>query len=491
MLGRLFVKKRNGPRLSPLARTLLKLADINMGSANCTLVQSTDGNAEPEDLGRVLFFKSDGQLLIRNRAIYITTPDDIKAENHSRFNGKGDIVSLWFLYDHVPRTLACRVDERVHFPPETTALLDPKIGIGYKLTPVSDITKLDKRGSLRFSHLHGKGVLPVYPQVLFDLFVHATDQTYPTEGAIVPRIDTLMCLPPEGTPEVALSKTFVAEDLVRDFKQAIRTNPPENRTVHVSKPILEEKLNRTVLHELGYADVLGLGSEELGRNLHIKKPLISRIKDRRDPHYLTLGDVLVLHYGSRAALDGHYRYEELIVEIVKGGLENLTVRPLWDMRPEQGLRVNLADFSVNGARFECSSAFLSYALGAHYERFGLQEQMDMLQSRVLRFNFYPKLRFNRETDVYRPELPKRVSVLGKIVRSEIEWEDEDEQLGGKMVWAGVKFMYDPVAYSRDEYDYACWEMIRPFKENRYFKSVHKSLNGLIAYLESHLKETMA
>lgn len=489
MLGSLFIKKRNGPRLSPLARTLLKLADINMGSANCTLVQAADGNAELEDLGRVLFFKSDGQLLIRNRAVYITTPDDIKAENRSRFTGKGDIVSLWFLYDHVPRTLACRVDERVHFPPETTALLDPKIGIGYKLTPVSDITKLDKRGSLRFSHLPGKGVLPVYPQVLFDQFVYVTDQTYPVEGAITPRINKLIAIPPGGNSEGALSKNFVAEDLVRDFKQAIRANPSENRTVHVSKPVFEEKLNRTVLHELGYADVLGLGSEELGRNLHIKKPLISRIKDRRDPHYLTVGDILVLHYGSRATLDGHYRYEELIVEIVKGGLENLTVRPLWDVRIEQGFRVNLADFSVNGARFECSPAFLSYALGAHYERLGLQEQMEMLQTRVLRFNFYPKLRFNRETDVYRPELPKRISVLGKIVRCEIEWEDEEEQRGGKIGWAGMKFMYDPVEYSMEEYEYARWEMIRPFKENRYFKSVHKSLNGLIAYLESQLKET--
>ena len=116
MLSKLFLKKKTGPRLSPLAQTLLKLADINMSSANCTLILNTEGHEEPEELGRALFFKSDGKLLIRNRAIYITTPDHIKAENHDHFRGAGDIISLWFLHEHVPRTIECRVDERVHFP---------------------------------------------------------------------------------------------------------------------------------------------------------------------------------------------------------------------------------------------------------------------------------------------------------------------------------------------------------------------------------------
>ncbi len=487
MLSRLFIKKQTGPRLSPLARTLLKLADMNMSSANCTLTQTAQGEIDPEDLGRVLFFKSDGRLLIQDRAIYVTIPDGIKADKTTHFNGNGDIVSLWFLYDHVPRILECHVDERIHFPPEILKQLDPKVGIGYKLTPTTDISKQDKRSSLRFSHLPGEGVLPVYSQVLFDLYICNTDQRYPEEGAILPSLDNLGLLLPD-TKKSATPSKFVAEDLVRDFKQAMCTNPSENRNVHISKPFFEEKHNRAILLELGYSGVLGLGNEELGRNLHIKKPLIARTKDRRDPHYLTLGDILVLHYGTRNTLDGHYQYAELIAEIAKGGLENLTVRPLMNLREEQGLWVPLADFSVNGARFGCSHEFLSYILGKNYTRHTIEEQIDLLQTRVLRLNFYPKLRFNRETDIYRPEMPQRISILGKIVRCEIEWEDEEEQWGGKIVWAGVKFMYDPTEYSRDDYEYTRWEMIRVFKENRYFKSVHKSLNGLIAYLESQSKD---
>ena len=489
MLSKLFVKKKNGPRLSPLARTLLKLADINMSSANCTLMPEDGTTQEPEDLGRAIFFKKDGKLLIHDRAIYITTPDGIKAENREHFRGEGDIINLWFLHEHVPRTIECKVEQRVHFPSQFVASLDPKVAVGYKLTPVTDILKQDKRSSLRFSHQPGRGALPVYPQILFDLHIYDTNQTFPEEGAIPPRIENLCPRPPDGESLPPLSADFLAEDLVSTFKQAMLANPGENRTVHVSKPYLEEKLNRSVLLELGYCDVLGLGSEDLGRNLHIKKPMISRIKDRRDPHYLTVGDILVLHYGSRAFFDGQYTYYELITEITKGGLENLTIRPLYDIRTEQGLRVPLTDFSVNGVRFDCTGEFLTYILGPKYHHQPLEDQIALLQSRVLLMNFYPRMRFNRDTEVYRPELPKRISILGKIVRCELEWEDEEEELGGKIVRAGVKFMYDPAEYSRDTFEYDRWEMIRPFKENRDFKAVHKSLNGLIAFLESQSKET--
>jgi hypothetical protein len=49
-------------------------------------------------------------------------------------------------------------------------------------------------------------------------------------------------------------------------------------------------------------------------------------------------------------------------------------------------------------------------------------------------------------------------------------------------------MYDPAEYSIEDFDHDRWEIIRPFKENRYFKDVHKSLNGLIACLEAQAKE---
>ncbi len=489
MLSRIFIKKGGKMRLSPQARALLKMAEFDVGSANCTLIQTADGAEQTEDLGGAAFFKENGRLMIKDRALFITTPDGIKAENRDQFQGRGEVLSLWFLYERVPRAIECRVEERIRFSPDTMGDIDPKVGIGYKLIPLSDVVKQDKRSSLRFSHQPGQGSLPVYPQVLFDAYVWRTDLTYPTEGAIPPRIEDLQLILPEDSKDRHAEPDLNLESLVYTFKNAMRGNPTEERTVHISKPYLDEKLNRSTLLELGFSDVLGLGSEDVGRNLHIKKPISSRIKDRRDPHYLPVGTTLVLHYGVRASLDGHYNYYELVTEISKGGLENITIRPQREVREEQGLKIFLADFSVNGVRFVNSPQFMDYALGKDYERLSVEEQLDILENLVLQFNFYPRLRFNRDIDPYRPDLPKRVSILGRIVRGEVEWEEEEEEKkNGRLKSFGIKFMYDPVEYSTERFLFDRWEMIRPFKENRYFKEVHKSLNGLIAYLESQLKE---
>jgi len=488
MLERLFMRRSTGPRLSPQARALLKISDLDVSSANCTLVRSADGEDQMELLGRVLFFKSDGQLMIRDRGLYITTPDGLKAENRNRFRGAGETLSLWFLHERIPRVIECRVEERVRFPAEMLARMDPKVGIGYRVSPTSDVVKQDKRSSLRFSHRPGAGAMPVYPQILFDAFLQVTDATYPTEGAIPPYLESLETVASEPDDEEDTWENFDAERLVQAFRESIAVNPADGRTVHVSKPYLEERHNRSVLVELGHSDVLGLGSEDISRTLHIKKPMASRIKDRRDPNYLTLGDTLVLHYGSRSSLTGQYSYHELITEISKGGLENITIRPMRGIRNELGMRVSLLDFSVNGVRFENSRDFMEYTLGSHYARLPLEEQLEHLQNRVFLLTFYPRLRFTKETELYRPELPKRISIVGKVVRSDAQWDDEEEMTNGWHRAFGVRFMYDPAEYSTEAYGFNRWEMIRPFKENRYFKEVHKTLNGLIAFLESQTKE---
>lgn len=487
MLSRFFIKKGGKLRLNPQTSALLKMAELNIGSANITLLRTTAGEDTEENLGEALVYKRNGRLMIQEKGLFITIPDGIKAENQDHFQGQGEILRLWFIHERVPRVVECRVDERVRFTLDTLENVDPKVGVGFRITPLSDIVKQDKRSSLRFSHLPGRGALPVYPQVLFDACVWRTNLTYPTEDTIAPQIEDLRLIPPENS-HMPSGDELQLESLVQNFKEAMRGNPSEERNVHVSKPYFEEKHDRSILLELGFSDVLGLGSEDIGRNLHIKKPMISRIKDRRDSHYLSVGDTLVLHYGSRSTLDGRYSYHELVTEISKGGLENITIRPQMAVRGEQGMKIGVVDFSVNGIRFDSTPDFLDYAIGPDYVGLTLDERLDQLQDVVLLFNFYPRLRFNRDADAYRPALPKRVSVLGRIVRAEIEWEDEEEQRHGKLKTFGVKFMYDPVEYSRDRYHYDRWEMIRPFKENRYFKEVHKSLNGLIAYLESQTKE---
>lgn len=204
-------------------------------------------------------------------------------------------------------------------------------------------------------------------------------------------------------------------DLVARFKDAMRLNPTEDRKVYVSKPYLDEKLQKGLLLDLGYSDVLGLSSEEEGRTLHIKKPTLAWTKDRRDPHHLGLGGILILHYGSRAPISGRKEYFQLVTEIVKDGLENITIRPVAQEAIEGGIRLGLLDFSANGFRIDAIEEFIDYAEPS--DRLTTAEQFERLQQHLFLFAFYPKIRFSREIETHRPALPKRISVLGQIVRS--------------------------------------------------------------------------
>jgi hypothetical protein len=113
----------------------------------------------------------------------------------------------------------------------------------------------------------------------------------------------------------------------------------------------------------------------------------------------------------------------------------------------------------------------------------LQEKIDRLESLCYLLDFYPKLRFNRETEMYQPELPMRIQALAKVVRTEVSKPRQEGDVP-QITGFGFKFYYDPIEYSRDSYSYDKWELIRQFKESKHFREIHKALNGLIGYLES-------
>ena len=484
MISDFFTKKGLRRAVTSQARGLARLQEYNIGSANCTLLTTSRGDELNEDMGRVEFFHSRGALLVADQCVFLSTPDGHKAEDRDHFQGHGETLRLWFLYKRIPRVVDVVVEERVTLKTADIPKLSPSSGVGFRVRLITDVIKQDNRNSLRFSHRPGGGALPVYPQILFDVFAMRTNVQLPAEGAIPPWIEDLS-VHPFATPERSRN-TFSPEALVGRFKDAMRGNPAEDRKVHISKPFLDERLQRGLLLELGYSDVLGLGNEEEGRTLHIKKPSLSWTKDRRDPHHLTLGDLLILHYGSRAPLSGAYDYFQIVTEITKDGLENITIRPVATEAIEGGMRLGLIDFSMNGFRFEATPEFIKYA-APEAANHTVREQFELLQRHLLLFAFYPRLRFSREIETHRPALPKRISVLGQIVRSDIEWEDEEQERGRYKTF-GIKLMYDPVEYALDEFRHSRWEMIRPFKENRHFKEVHRALNGLIAFLESQAKE---
>jgi hypothetical protein len=467
---------------------LNRLVEMDPPSLNCSIVRTADGRDANEDAGRAVLFHVNGEMFLQDKSFFITTPDGIKAEDRALFSGEGEVMNLWFLHDRIPYTVNCEVRERIRFPAEMLRNMDPKIGVGYRLVPLTNVAKRDKRQTIRFSHKIGRGALRVYPQVLFDVYIEKTDFRFPTEGSIPPRLNAVKPVPyrkpREGEGDGA---DFSAERVVTAFKEAIRLNHSEDRVVYVSKPYMDERTNKRTLVDLGYSEVLGLGAQEASRTIHIKKPMKSRIKNRKDPHYLNEGDIIVLDYMSRSPLDGKNEYYEMPCQIIKGGIENITIRPRRAPRQEMNLFVELLDFSVNGLRFESSREFMGYVFGDGEQPATLEEQKEALESMGFIFTFYPKLRFTRDTEAYKPDLPLKFCILGKIARCEVE-KEEDTAVTGRLKEFGVRYTYDPVEYSIDDFCWDRWQMIRPFKENHYFKEVHKSLNGLIAHLESQSKD---
>ena len=475
MWSNLFNKGKEVKKIS-LEQVLDRLVDYNPKTANCVLIKTSEGLEVNEDFGRAFLFRFGDKLYIDDQAIYITTPDGIKAESGYHLD-RGHILHLSFLHNRVPHTMDCRVIDRIRFPNDVLANLDPRMPGAFKLKPVGDVLKKDKRSSLRFTHKVGRGAMKVYTQILFDLFVSKTNFTYPTQGGLPPRITDLQVTGYVSANDLPTDP----EAVVKFLKNSLRSNPREDRVVYVSKPHMDERTNRVSLAALGHSSVLGLENPREGeRTLFVKKPT-KMSSDRKSPNNLRESDQVLLGYQAKSLLDFKMEYYELVAEVVRVGTENVTVRPRDTFRRESGLGVELVDFSVGGIKVEADKALLDYLLG-DLRRQPIEAQQAVLQDMAILLNFYPKLRFNRETEIYRPDVPLKIQILGKVARSEVSPVRADE--APEVQALGLKFMYDPTEYSRDAHTFDRWERIREFKENRHFREIHTSLNGLIAFLES-------
>ncbi len=476
----IFKKGGGGKKKASLESVLDKLADMGPSSANCSLVKTRDGQEADENLGRAFIFKHQEQTFVQNKAFYITTPDGIKAEDKSLLTGKDEILHLWFLYNRVPHTIDCRVMGRIRFPDEVRGDLDPRVPMAYALRPVGNVRKSDKRQFLRYSHKPGHGGMRVYSQILFDLYITKTDVTFPETGSLPPYINDLHLVPYVTTNEISGESP---EEVVKFMKNSLRVNSRENRVVFVGKPFMDDRTNKVSLLEMDKSDVLGLEtSKDESRTFYIRKPQRMNA-DRKDAYSLAESDLVVLGFNTRVTADAPTEYYDLISEITRVGTENMTVRTNGDIRKEAGLMIELEDFGVGGIKVENTEAFLSYVLGDNHKTMQLEDKIETLESLCYLLNFYPKLRFNRETEIYQPELPMRIQILAKIVRTELSSPKEEGETP-HITGFGMKFYYDPVEYSRDTYSYDKWELIRDFKENKDFREIHNALNGLIAFLES-------
>ena len=65
-----------------------------------------------------------------------------------------------------------------------------------------------------------------------------------------------------------------------------------------------------------------------------------------------------------------------------------------------------------------------------------------LEGTGLLMHFYPRLFYQNDLEIYRPDLPAMIPVIGEIVRANVDGGKE----AGRITSLGVAFRFDPADY---------------------------------------------
>ena len=271
----------------------------------------------------------------------------------------GAILNLQFYHNAIPYSFDCQVVQRVRFSDRLLGRLQPRVPVGYKVTPMGDVVRKQGRGSLRFAHIRGIQGLEAFPNVRFDLLVERVRLHGPAheQAPQVVRFPGDDPLPDEARGCAS------PEDLVALFYRTLQANPSHMQQVHITKVQRDPRKGSTELLDLGHTQVLGLGGERKGLRLHLRCPRQANPKDRRAPDRPQEGDVMVLHYMGRNPADGRDTHYLWGCRVLRCGVEALVLRPRGTILKQTGLPVVLRDFSVDGVGLQNSPVLEAYLLG--------------------------------------------------------------------------------------------------------------------------------
>ncbi len=216
-------------------------------------------------------------------------------------------------------------------------------------------------------------------------------------------------------------------------------------------------------------------------------------------------DIIQLGFSSPfgVSADAHTTVRQFTMpaEVTDIGVENITLKPVpFDdarsrdldfkeyVRQEDGYQVDLLNFSVGGAQFrggespDANESLVAYLLGEGSEDMPFSDRIKQLQKTAILINLYPVLNFSRtQISDYKPYLPYRLPVLGRVARFRTTRLKENEE--PVITSIGLEFIYNPIqdSYSRDINEFDQWEQITPYTESHHFIEIHKSLQLLFGF----------
>ena len=471
MLAKIFKKTPTQKQPVTGDPAIKKLNAFGTRSAVCTIVANAAGEEGSEEVGLATFYARTNELYSREGHFYLAPPAGYKLSS-GILRGKGELVNLSFHHNRTLYSMTCEVVQRVRFTDRLLQHLEPRVAVGFKLKPVSSVSKNENRRSLRFAHVRGIKGPQVAPHFRFDVYAERVSLSGNENGG-----PEILPYPGDDPIPADVRACEKPEELVALFHRYIQSNPDYLRSVYVSKAEQDIRSGRTELIPVGPSEVLGLDGEARGSQIHLRRP--TGLAGKKGDVDLRDGDVVMLNFAIREFVQGADVHHRWVCRVHKSGVKVITVRPKGIIQKQTGLPVVLRDFSVSGACLQNSPLLETYLSGGESVPDDPEALIDELKGTGFLLSFYPRLFFQKDLEIYKPSVPPVIPVIGEIVRGGIDVGKD----AGRLANLGVAFRFDPVDYDAMTYDVRSWEPLRALRENPHFKEIHRALNGLLAYQE--------
>ena len=477
-----FTRKKNKGKIFSPRKQIDNLTELSPPSA---LIYLHKDNADLEELGKAFFLRRDKKLYCEGSSLYLTTPDNLKIAKDQNLNSK--TVSLQFFHRRIPYRLDCRVIGRFRMLPEIAEALDFHAKAAYKLSPISVLKKEDKRNYMRYTlKNYGDSRIPLTTHVTFEAFLRTTDKEFPADGAPPVLLTDLQVN--DFVSKEEYRGPFTTRDAINEFRDLMIKRQPHERSLQISK-VLKDTSGGMVKKKdvellLGDINVLGLEMESLRDVLYLKKSNKAGVRKGEDnPYNLHPGEKILTFFTQQD------KYYQMLCEVMEARTQNEVVRPLEFMREESGLKVEMVDYSNGGCLIESGPELLKFILGdecpsnvddeVEFEGEYWEKTFERLKGAMIHLTFYPHIHFPDAVKQFRPELPFKITVIGRITRTRMHTSQE------RMVLQhGIVFAYEPEGIPLEHDEQIQWRYSRNIRDNEHLRKVHSQLSQLYGFLEN-------
>jgi hypothetical protein len=162
----------------------------------------------------------------------------------------------------------------------------------------------------------------------------------------------------------------------------------------------------------------------------------------------------------------------MIAEVARVATEHLVMKPRF-LRKEEGRWVELIDFSAGGVKIAANEELMADLAEGSAVPLSQDDPLAAVRGAAFRLVFYIARSSVYGADMYRTDLPLKVSLLGQVVRADLAISEE----AMKVRTLGMKFTYDPAEFSIKTFAHEKWSRIPETWQSQHFHDVHTALSG--------------